>query len=399
MKIVEYFSVNNDCYKNNVNKIDSRYVNFQKNGPQGLMLHSVGCAQDDALVFAKSWNKANRSKDVAVHAVLRADGTVYQCLPWNFRGWHAGGEANNTHVGVEMTEPDCIKYTSGSKFTCSNLAKAREQAKGTYETAVELFAHLCKMYNLDPMKDGVIISHAEGHKRGVASNHGDPQHLWSGLGLGYTMDGFRKDVKAAMTPKATVKYRIRKSWADTKSQIGAYANLENAKEACDKAGEGYFVFDIAGKAVYPEAKPVVSTPSVSPTTTSSFKKGDEVKLVEGAKYASGKSIPAWLFKSKLYVREVKDNGDIVVSTLKIGAITGTVSSKSLVPYVATPKFKAYKVKIDTDVLRVRDGAGTSYKINTTVKKGQVYTIVDEKNGWGQLKSKAGWISLEYTKKV
>jgi hypothetical protein len=51
---------------------------------------------------------------------------------------------------------------------------------------------------LNPLEDGVVISHSEGYKRGVASNHGDPVHLWKGLGLSYTMDGFRKDVKAAM---------------------------------------------------------------------------------------------------------------------------------------------------------------------------------------------------------
>ncbi len=71
-------------------------------------------------------------------------------------------------------------------------------AKRTYEAAVELFAMLCKQYNLNPTADGVIISHREGHSRGIASNHGDPEHLWNGLGMGYTMDGFRKAVKAKM---------------------------------------------------------------------------------------------------------------------------------------------------------------------------------------------------------
>ena len=56
----------------------------------------------------------------------------------------------------------------------------------------------------------------------------------------------------------------------------------------------------------------------------------------------------------------------------------------------------YTVKINTAVLNVRDGAGTKYKINTTVKKDEVYTIVEESNGWGKLKSGAGWISLAYT---
>ena len=43
-------------------------------------------------------------------------------------------------------------------------------------------------------------------------------------------------------------YRIRKSWADAKSQIGAYRNLKNAKKACPS---GYYVFNSAGKVVYP----------------------------------------------------------------------------------------------------------------------------------------------------
>lgn len=71
-------------------------------------------------------------------------------------------------------------------------------AKRTYEAAAELFAMLCRQYNLNPTADGVIISHREGHSRGIASNHGDPEHLWTQLGMGYTMDTFRRAVKAAM---------------------------------------------------------------------------------------------------------------------------------------------------------------------------------------------------------
>lgn len=97
-----------------------------------------------------------------------------------------------------MCEPATIKYTSGFGFKVTNEADAKAVAKRTYEAAVELFAMLCKTYNLDPLGDGVIISHTEGHKRGIASNHGDPEHLWKGLGLPYTMNGFRADVKAAM---------------------------------------------------------------------------------------------------------------------------------------------------------------------------------------------------------
>lgn len=64
--------------------------------------------------------------------------------------------------------------------------------------------------------------------------------------------------------------------------------------------------------------------------------------------------------------------------------------------VVVDKKASYTVKINTAVLNVRTGPGTSYGINTTVKSGEVYTIVDEQSGWGRLKSGAGWISLAYT---
>ncbi len=197
MNIIKSYITKNDCYKANVNKADSRYTEFQEKGPRGLMLHSVGCNQPKASVFIKSWNQSG--KEIAVHGVIDGnDGNTYQAMPWNFRGWHAGGEANNTHVGVEMGEPSCIKYTGGANFTCSDVEGAREMTERTYRSAVELFAMLCKEYDLDPLADGVIISHREGHKRGVASNHGDPEHLWNQLDMGYTMDTFRAAVKAKM---------------------------------------------------------------------------------------------------------------------------------------------------------------------------------------------------------
>lgn len=59
----------------------------------------------------------------------------------------------------------------------------------------------------------------------------------------------------------------------------------------------------------------------------------------------------------------------------------------------------YTVKINTADLNVRAGAGVNYKINTVVHQNEVYTIVAESNGWGKLKSGAGWINLSYTKRT
>lgn len=63
------------------------------------------------------------------------------------------------------------------------------------------------------------------------------------------------------------------------------------------------------------------------------------------------------------------------------------------------EFESYLVEVTCDVLNVRAGAGTNYKVTTTVKKGEVYTIVGQKDNWGKLKSGSGWICLDYTKRV
>ena len=65
----------------------------------------------------------------------------------------------------------------------------------------------------------------------------------------------------------------------------------------------------------------------------------------------------------------------------------------------TPSFTAYKVKVTTSALNIRSGPGTNNKVVGLIRDRGVYTIVDEKSGWGKLKSGAGWISLKYCKKI
>ena len=323
MKLVNLIMTKNPCY-----------TAGEKITVQGLMLHSVGYPQPRASVFIDNWNRADYDK-ACVHAFVDGnDGTVYQTLPWNHRGWHCGkgdnGSGNNTHIGVEMCEPACIKYTSGTTFTCSDVEAAKAVAKRTYEVAVELFAMLCKEYGLNPTADGVIISHAEGHARGIASNHGDPEHLWRQLGMGYTMDGFRKDVKATMkeTAAETEKwYRVRKTWADAKSQKGVYKILKNAKACADK-NEGYSVYD-------------------------------------------------W-------------NGNVVCEP-----------SKSSEP---EQKKVSYRVRVSIKNLNIRKGPGTNFDKTGKYTGIGVFTIVAEAEGegatkWGELKSGAGWISLDYANRI
>lgn len=198
MKIINSILTRNPCYTG------GRKLAAVK----GLMLHSVGCPQPSAQVFVKNWNSPSYD-NACVHAFIDGNtGDVYQCLPWDWRGWHGAsgpkGSVNNTHIGVEMCEPNTIKYTGGASWVeTGDGSNTKATVMRTYKAAVELFAYLCKEFNLNPLGDGVIISHSEGHKRGIASNHGDVEHIWRKFGL--TMDQFRKDVKAAMGQDSSAK--------------------------------------------------------------------------------------------------------------------------------------------------------------------------------------------------
>lgn len=66
---------------------------------------------------------------------------------------------------------------------------------------------------------------------------------------------------------------------------------------------------------------------------------------------------------------------------------------------------SYVVRVICDELNIREGVGTSYKVVGNLKRGDAYTVVEEKDGWGLLKSyqskRNGWISLnsKYVQKV
>ncbi len=166
---------------------------------KGLMLHSIGVAVSQAEgqveLFGEKdyWN-------AGVHGFIDSNtGVVYQTLPWNQVAWHCGyEEGNGAYIGVEMCETDAGEYTEDFKLIVSDEDKAKEQCRTAYYSAVKLFAELCIKYNLDPLEDGVVISHEEGHARGIATNHGDPVNYWDAVDSGYTMDGFRKDVSDYM---------------------------------------------------------------------------------------------------------------------------------------------------------------------------------------------------------
>lgn len=188
MNLLECIFTRSDCYQIG-----------RKMSPLGVMVHSTGANNpnlrryvqpDNGLLGAnRNGNHWNRpGVNACVHAFVGrlADGSVaaVQTLPWNRRGWHAGTgisgrSANDTHIGFEI---------------CEDGLEDEDYFAAVYREAVELTAMLCRRFGLDPQADGVVISHSEGYRRGIASNHGDVEHWFSRFGK--TMDDFRAAVAA-----------------------------------------------------------------------------------------------------------------------------------------------------------------------------------------------------------
>lgn len=190
--------------------------------------------------------------DVRVHYYVD-NVCAWQNLPLNLSGWHAadgGGNGNRRTIAIECimsgaynevdkkSEDNCAKLAAGllkkyglgieSLYTHTHWLNVRDGRKGSVDE-LNVMRHSYKMC------PAYILPHWNNFKAKVAS------YLYANP----------TETKTESKTETKTMYRIRKSWNDTASQIGAFTSLENAKSAC-KAG--YTVFDDKGNKVY-ENKP------------------------------------------------------------------------------------------------------------------------------------------------
>lgn len=264
--------------------------------PKYITIHNtantgVGADAENHAIYMQG---SGKNSTASYHYVVD-DKEIYRLLPDNEVAWHAGdgeyGVGNRQSLAIEICE-----NVDGNLLNATN-------------NAVELTVYLMKLYNI-PISNVVQHNHWSGKNCPNRIRKGEP----------YNWQTFLNKVKSVCENNYTniatkTLYRVRKSWSNSASQIGAYTDLNNAKKACDSAGKSYYVFDASGKLVYP-------------TTTQS-----------------------------------------------------------------------YKVKVMTDALNIRSGPGIQYKINGCIRDCGVYTIIEEKNGFGRLKSGQGWICTDYVIKV
>lgn len=333
---------------------NSRYKAAQKFTPRGVVLHSIGTPQPSAKALYNYWQ--NNGSQYVVHYMVD-DAIILHCMPDNYKCWHIGSPGNAQYLGIEMGEPRQIHYTSGARFTVSDLAAAQQYAKATYKNAVWLIAQLCKKYGWDPYT--AVETHYDITRRKLSNtDHVDPQHLWDGLGLGIDLAKLRKDVAAEMGGSSS-------------------------------------------------APTTPSTPTSSDHPT--LRKGDRGEAVvrmqqllikAGYSFNPWGADGIWGDYTDSVVRAFQSKSGLSADGI-CGKLTWAALEAVKPDTQPNTNKTSYVVRITAKSgLNVRSGPGTNYGIVQSIPYGGGYTIIEEQNGWGLLKAysnnRNGWIYLKYT---
>ena len=313
---------------------NSNLISYTKLSPNhsGQRTHSIDRITPHCVVGQLSAESicgcfTSPSRQASCNYGIGKDGRISLCVEEKNRSWCSSSNANDQRAvtiecASDMSEPYAMNnavYNSLVKL-CIDICKRNGKKKLLWLGSKD------KSLNYTPKSDEMVLT----VHRWFANKSCPGNWLYSRLGelatkvttelSGSTPSDGKKPV--------TQMYRVRKSWSDAKSQIGAYKILDNAKKKVD-ANVGYKVFDASGNIVYPATAKPTQTPAAN---------------------------------------------------------------------------TFYKVQIDIANLNIRKGPGTNYdKTGQFTGKG-IFTIVQESKGkgatlWGKLKSGAGWISLDFAKKL
>lgn len=183
--IITAYAVKNDCYKAN-----------KPLKPKGIVVHSTGANNPNLSryvdapqfvgtnAYGNHWNTPKPGgREVCVHSFIgkdkNGDVKVANILPYTMQCWGCAsgkkGSFNSTHIQFEV---------------CEDGLTDKRYFELAISAAIEYCAYLCYTFGLDISS---IVSHAEAHKMGYASNHGDIDHWLKKFG--WDMNGFRRSVK------------------------------------------------------------------------------------------------------------------------------------------------------------------------------------------------------------
>lgn len=402
---------------------------------KGGMIHSYGCPQPNPDVLAEAWDSP--SANACVHLHIGATKAI-ATLPYletkgrAARGWHCAsgpnGSGNNTHISAEMTEPSTIRYAGGANWVeLGDGSNTKAHVLATYKNAVSIYAEMCKFHGLNPQSDGVILSHHEGHLRGIASNHGDVEHIWNRFGL--TMAQFRKDIAKAMdgvqvdfggsvdvTDTSGQKVNRLSGTVKTIYQGEDGLNVRTSPDYGDNvdqvvgAGEVFTVTGISADEKWYRLKSGLFITSIPAYVE--FHASEEQKQETGdGKYFRVRQ--SWEDAgSQIGAFKNRDNA-VELCKQNTGYRVYDPDGKEIYPCTGGGNSGSFMVRVDSEDLRIRKGPGTTYDYWKDGGKprytgASVFTIVKTADGpgaglWGLLKSyeenEDGWISMDYASKL
>lgn len=193
----------------------------------------------------------NPSVKASCNYGIGTDGRIALCVEEKDRSWCSSSSRNdNRAITIECASDMTHPYAINDKV---------------YKSLIELCADICRRNNIKELKwkaDKSLIGQVDKQNmtvhRWFANKACPGDYIYNRLGniasevnakLG--VSGSTPSVTPTPSTSSGQLYRIRKSWLDASSQIGAYKSLENAKNACPN---GYFVYDENGNVVYPKTE-------------------------------------------------------------------------------------------------------------------------------------------------
>lgn len=175
---------------------------------------------------------------------------------------------------------------------------------------------------------------------------------------------------------------------------------EHAMGLCDYFKVPYISESNKVETPKPSVPSKPSKPTQSITVLKLGSKGDAVKLLQADLIKLGFVFAGGVDGSFGYGTQSGVKAFQKRSGLDVDGIAGPLTQAKIASEIKlTPNFKRYVVRVNASALNVRDLPSKKAKVNTVVYGGDAFTIIEEKDGWGKLKSGAGWISLDFCSKV
>lgn len=195
--------------------------------PKYIVIHNTDnyASGANAHAHAKAQHDGNFS-GYSAHVYVD-DQEAYQALPYDRGAWHVGVNYGGRLFGT------CNNHNSIGIEMCVNAGYNYEKA---FQNTVKVCKFLMKLYGID-------ADHVVQHYDVCAKN------CPSAIRAKGDWNRFKQLIGSTETATVEKYYRTRKTWEDSKSQIGAYKSLANAKKEWK---EGYTIYDWNGKAVYPK---------------------------------------------------------------------------------------------------------------------------------------------------